>query len=88
MTGESHLITKNTVQHCLKKQKEIESEGGKNKSSKNDVPSPVIMSGTKVLTGQGKMLMLVVGDSSCNGKIRKALNQEEDFQATPLQMKL
>ena len=46
------------------------------------------MGGTKVLTGQGKMLAIVVGDSSCNGKIRKALNQEEDVQATPLQMKL
>lgn len=45
------------------------------------------MSGTKVLTGEGKMVVIVVGDLSCNGKIRAALNQEE-ISATPLQMKL
>jgi magnesium-transporting ATPase (P-type) len=45
------------------------------------------MSGTKVLTGEGKMIVAVVGDLSCNGKIRAALNHEE-VGATPLQMKL
>ena len=33
------------------------------------------------------MVVIVVGDLSCNGKIRAALNQEE-VSATPLQMKL
>jgi len=33
-----------------------------------------MMSGTKVLTGEGKMVVAVVGDLSCNGKIRAALN--------------
>jgi magnesium-transporting ATPase (P-type) len=33
------------------------------------------------------MVVVVVGDLSCNGKIRAALNQEE-VSATPLQMKL
>lgn len=46
-----------------------------------------MMSGTKVLTGEGKMVVIVVGDLSCNGKIRAALNQDE-ISATPLQMKL
>lgn len=46
-----------------------------------------MMSGTKVLTGEGKMVVTVVGDLSCNGKIRAALNHEE-VGATPLQMKL
>lgn len=46
-----------------------------------------MMSGTKVLTGEGKMVVIVVGDLSCNGKIRAALDQEE-VGATPLQMKL
>jgi magnesium-transporting ATPase (P-type) len=46
-----------------------------------------MMSGTKVLTGEGKMVVIVVGDLSCNGKIRAALNKEE-VSATPLQMKL
>ena len=47
---------------CLKKKREIENEGSKNDSSKNDVPSPVIMGGTKILGGQGRMLILVIGD--------------------------
>lgn len=33
------------------------------------------------------MLVIVVGDLSCNGKIRASLNQDE-ISATPLQMKL
>ncbi len=45
------------------------------------------MSGTKLLNGQGKMMVMVVGDLSCVGKIRVLLNQEEP-EATPLQMKL
>lgn len=35
------------------------------------------MSGTRVLTGEGKMVVLVVGDLSCLGKIRALLCQEE-----------
>ena len=46
-----------------------------------------MMSGTKVLTGEGKMIITVVGDFSCSGKIRAVLNQDE-ITATPLQMKL
>ena len=45
------------------------------------------MSGTRILTGEGKMMVLVVGDQSCLGKIRALLAQEE-ADATPLQMKL
>jgi len=31
------------------------------------------MSGTKILEGTGKMIVLVVGDDSCIGKISKIL---------------
>lgn len=72
---------------CLKKKREIEKSGEKNEAGKDEVASPIMMSGTKVLTGEGKMLVIVVGDLSCNGKIRAALDQDE-ISATPLQMKL
>lgn len=72
---------------CIKKKKIIQVNGEKNEATKDDVPSPIMMSGTKVLTGEGKMVVIVVGDLSCNGKIRAALNQQE-VSATPLQMKL
>lgn len=37
--------------------------------------SPIIMSGTRVLTGSGKMVIIVVGLESCLGKIRGILEQ-------------
>lgn len=39
----------------------------------HDVPSPILMSGTKILEGTGRMVVLVVGDDSCIGKISKLL---------------
>lgn len=41
------------------------------------------MSGSKILTGEGLYLVLVVGDSSCEGKIRAILSEGE-VEATPL----
>jgi magnesium-transporting ATPase (P-type) len=41
------------------------------------------MSGTKVLTGEGKYVVLVVGDYTCEGKIG-ALLRTEDVEVTPL----
>lgn len=35
------------------------------------------MSGTRVLSGEGRMMVLVVGDSSCVGKIAALLRQDE-----------
>lgn len=37
-----------------------------------------MMSGTKVVTGEGKMLVLVVGDLSCVGKIRALASQNDE----------
>lgn len=45
------------------------------------------MSGTRVLAGEGKMIVLVVGDQSCIGKV-KSLLVESEPTPTPLQMKL
>jgi magnesium-transporting ATPase (P-type) len=43
-----------------------------------------MMSGTKVLTGEGKMIVVVVGELSCVGKIRALASQDDDV-LTPLQ---
>lgn len=45
-----------------------------------------MLSGTNVLAGEGKMVVIVVGDDSCLGKIRSTLAQDEG--PTPLQNKL
>lgn len=54
---------------------------------RHDIPSPIMLSGTKVLSGEGKMVVLVVGDSSCVGKIAALLRSDDDG-LTPLQEKL
>lgn len=80
-------IKKASLHHCIEQRNRIIGEGGKNTSGRHKVPSCVILSGTKVLTGEGKMVILVVGDSSSVGKIKALLRQKEDTE-TPLQIKL
>ncbi|KAL4441620.1 hypothetical protein ABPG74_021552 [Tetrahymena malaccensis] len=87
MTGETDPLKKSTLSDCIKKRDFIINQGAKNVSSSHDVPSPVLLSGTRILTGQGKMLIIVVGDFSCVGKISKLLKSKET-EATPLQEKL
>ena len=38
-------------------------------SDSHEIPSCIVMSGTRILAGEGKLLIIVVGDSSCIGKI-------------------
>jgi magnesium-transporting ATPase (P-type) len=45
------------------------------------------MSGTTVLSGEGKMMVLVVGNESCIGRVRAKIEQD-DVEPTPLQSKL
>ena len=73
MTGETDPVHKNTFRQCEEKEKEIEDCGERNKAGKHDVPSPIIMSGTRVLAGEGKMIVIVVGEQSCIGKVKSLL---------------
>jgi magnesium-transporting ATPase (P-type) len=84
MTGETDPVHKNILKHCLSRQQEIEANGEKNVADKHEVPTPIMMSGTKVLSGEGLMLIIVVGPLSCIGKIRELVDQE-DPEPTPLQ---
>jgi hypothetical protein len=45
------------------------SEGQKDGFTAHDVPSPILLSGSKVLSGEGKMLAIAVGKLSAIGKI-------------------
>ena len=50
--------------------------GNKNTENVNrthDLPSPIMLSGTTVQTGEGWFLVVVVGVNSCVGKIREKL---------------
>jgi magnesium-transporting ATPase (P-type) len=48
----------------------------------HELPSPLILSGTNIAGGEGKMLCVMVGDDSCLGQIIK--NLEERPEVTPL----
>lgn len=87
MTGEADPIHKNVLPVCIKKKDHLEKSGEKNINDKHMVPSPILMSGTSILSGEGKMMVLVVGAHSCIGKIRSLIEQEEP-EPTPLQQKL
>ena len=88
MTGESDPVKKNILSACLDKRNQMKEEGESNTAEKHDVPSPLLMSGTRVLSGEGKMCIIVVGEYSCVGKITSLLKGSNESEVTPLQMKL
>lgn len=61
-------------------------KGEKDVGGHHDVPSPVLLSGTQIATGEGWFLCIVVGKHTCKGKIMDKLEQK--VETTPLQMKL
>jgi magnesium-transporting ATPase (P-type) len=83
MTGETDPVKKNELQKCIEEKDAMVAQGSKNTAGAHDVSSPIIISGTRVLTGSGVMLVIVVGDSSCIGKIRLSLSSVEP-ECTPL----
>lgn len=72
MTGETNPIVKNILSVCVKRNSSIASE-----TEKHVATSPVIMGGTRALTGEGRLVVVVVGDQSCIGKIRAMLEQDD-----------
>lgn len=52
----------------------------------HDLPSPHLLSGTQIATGEGLFIAIVVGKHSCVGKIMG--NLEQAVETTPLRKKL
>ena len=88
MTGESIELKKETPEGCAIRQEEHEADEkpGAERDS-HDLPSPVLLSGTQIQTGEGWFLITVVGKNSCVGKIKAKLEQR-GAEMTPLQEKL
>lgn len=84
MTGESDHLPRDSYDACLAKQKIHESEHKGGDKHPHYVPSPVLLSGTSIQTGEGMFLVTVVGDMSCEGQINASLDEGEDDK-TPLQ---
>ena len=87
LTGETEPNQKNTISECIAKRNELLAEGvDKEKAGNHALSSPILFSGSKVLQGEGKFMVIVVGENSCEGRILSILETENE--ATPLQEKL
>jgi magnesium-transporting ATPase (P-type) len=87
MTGESDHFPKEEMAKCLKAQADFEAENPKESDrGAHSVPSPVLLSGTQIQTGEGWFLCIVVGDMTCEGQILAGLKSTNE--TTPLQDKL
>ena len=79
ITGESNAMRKEIFEKCLEyldRKEEI-------------IPSPLILSGTKCIEGNGKGIVIAVGEHSQKGKIKKTVeNAMASNKKTPLQIKL
>jgi len=40
---------------------------------RHEIPSPILMSGTTIVNGEGLFIAIVVGKDSCEGKIEEKL---------------
>ncbi len=92
MTGEIDPEEKANIDECQKmKEKFLNSHPNYiiNESSHSKIMSPIIPSGTTVLSGNGNALVIAVGPNSEKGKIISTIeaNKDED-EATELQKKL
>lgn len=85
LTGESDKVKKLSHAECMNKLAKLRTKS-REPISPTEIPSPILLSGTKVFKGTGRYLILVVGELSIVGKIKSTL--EEDSGKTPLQEKL
>ena len=75
LTGESRPVLKEPFEICIK-----------NNNKKNI--SPIILSGTDCIEGNGKAIVIGVGERSTKGKIQRMVDNSKDEKITPLEEKL
>ncbi|CDO91918.1 unnamed protein product [Kluyveromyces dobzhanskii CBS 2104] len=90
LTGESDTIKKVALKPALSKYKEIFEKDPSidigSHSAAEKVPDPLLISGSKLLSGIGNAVITSVGVNSVNGRTMMALKVETE--ATPLQERL
>ena len=79
LTGESKALKKETYEKC---QELIDSK------TTNRVPSPLMLSGTNCVEGTGYAVVLAVGDHSQKGIIKRTIDNAQENNRTPLELKL
>ncbi|MBP3801323.1 MAG: cation-translocating P-type ATPase [Clostridia bacterium] len=78
LTGESDAMTKKPFEKCLE-----EFEQGNSKPSSN-----ILLSGTNVIEGAGAGIVIAIGEHSQKGIIRGTIDNAQENNKTPLEMKL
>jgi magnesium-transporting ATPase (P-type) len=73
MTGEPDPVVKMCISKCLERREEILKHNNGNSVSRHEIPTPILMSGTNIIEGDGLMLCVVVGPNSTQGKIDEIL---------------
>ena len=79
LTGESKALKKETYEKC---QELIDSK------TTNKIPSPLMLSGTNCVEGTGYAVVLAVGDHSQKGIIKRTIDNAQENNRTPLELKL
>ena len=79
LTGESKPLKKETYEKC---QEMID------KKINNRIPSPLMLSGTNCVEGTGYAVVLAVGDHSQKGIIKRTIDNAQENNRTPLELKL
>jgi len=69
MTGESDHLPKEVFDKCIMRKNDFENDPDNKADQRtpHDVPSPILLSGTQIQTGQGWFMCIVVGDMTCEG---------------------
>ena len=78
LTGESNAMTKKPYEKC----KEELDQGNKNPSSM------ILLSGTNVIEGAGMAIAIAIGEHSQKGIIRGTIDNAQEDNKTPLEIKL
>jgi magnesium-transporting ATPase (P-type) len=76
-------MKKDILERCVNSRNQLIAEGSKDDAGAHDIPSPIMLSGSKVLSGEGKMVIIAVGKLSALGKIQDLLGHDEETP-TPL----
>ena len=86
MTGETQEFRKETLEQCEIILEEQKYDSNYNIPINSDIPSPILISGTRIITGEGWFMAVVVGKNSCISKITSYIKMKA--RLTPLQYQL
>jgi magnesium-transporting ATPase (P-type) len=62
-------VKKDILETCVLTRNQIIADGGKDQADAHEIPQPIMLSGSRVLSGEGQMVVIAVGKFSAIGKI-------------------